>query len=86
MTRSIGGNYWDQFTTNSWIRGDDGMYTMTISNDLHGLGMYCHFELTRLDNGCYKSAAVHYEISSTGDITVKSSEPFAGNYFVKAGA
>ena len=84
--RSIGGNYWDNFTTNNWIRGDDGIYTMTISNDVHALGYVCHFHLVRLDNGVYKSAAVHYEINSSGDITVYSKEAFTGIYYIVSGA
>ena len=83
--RSIGGNYWKNFTTNDWILGDDGMYTMIIPNDLHALGYYCHFHLTRLHNGEYKSAAVHYEIAANGDITVYSREAFAGIAYVVSG-
>lgn len=84
--RSIGEDYWKDCTTNDWIRGEDGKCRMTISNDLHSLGSHCHVEMTRLDNGSYKSVAIHYEISgSSGDITIYSSEPFAGRAFVKAG-
>ena len=84
-TRSIGGNYWDNFTTNAWTLNSDGVYTMTISNDLHGLGYGCHLEILRLQGGKYQSVALHYEVDASGNITAYSAEAFAGNYFVVSG-
>lgn len=83
-TRSIGGNYWDTFSTNSW-RLENGIYKMSISNDLHGLGYACHFQITRQDNGTYKPIALHYEIDAIGNITVFSAEAFDGIYYVISG-
>lgn len=83
--RSLGGNYYTNITTNSWIRGSDGMYTMTILNDYHSLGAYCHLHVTRYDNGAYKPVVVPYEIATNGDITAYSSEPFSGMAYVVSG-
>lgn len=84
MTRSIGGNYWQDFSTNAWTL-ENGVYKMEISNDLHGLGHACHLEVTRLENSVYKSVAVHYDIDANGNITVYSGEAFTGIYYVVSG-
>lgn len=83
--RSIGGNYWGNITTNSWQLNSDGLYQMTIPNDEHGLGYTCHVNITRLDGGVYKPVALHYEISTSGDITVYSKTAFNGIYYVVSG-
>ncbi len=82
--RSIGGNYWQTFSTNAW-RYEDGIYKMTVSNDVHGLGYSCHFNITRYDNGAYKPVALHYEIDGNGNITVFSAQAFSGVYYVVSG-
>lgn len=82
--RSIGGNYWQNFSANAWTY-EDGIYKMSIPNDVHGLGFACHLEMTRHDNGKYKPVVLHYEIDANGNITVFSDEAFTGVYYVKSG-
>lgn len=82
--RSIGGNYWQNFSSNAWTY-EDGIYKMSIPNDVHGLGFACHLEMTRHDNGKYKPVVLHYEIDANGNITAFSDEAFTGVYYVKSG-
>lgn len=83
-TKSIGGNYWEAFTENAW-QLVNGMYQMTISGNLHGLGYVCHVEIMRYDGGKYYSVPIHYDIDTSGNITVYSAEEFDGIYYVKSG-
>lgn len=80
-------DYYDAFETNDFIAQGDGVYTLTISANIHSLGTsYRVSKVVKIgSDGIQYPVIFDYVIAANGDLIITTNERFNGRYYLSAG-
>lgn len=80
-------DYYDAFDTGDFIAQGDGVYTLTISANVHGMGTgYRVSKVVKIgSDGVQYPVLFDYVIAANGDFVITTNERFNGRYYLSAG-
>lgn len=80
-------NYYDSFTADNFVSQGDGVYTLTVTADYHGMGAgYRVSKIVKTNSdGSQSPVVVDYTIAANGDFIITVNERFDGRFYLSSG-